>query len=137
MDPLLPSLCVRSDLDPLRRPVDLLLPSITCKKKKRKVDKTQISRGFVGRPALGLVDGVTEYIEFVLFSTSAAQNRRRTSQRSTIDVSLSDLNDQLKDVFPEVCNRLIRFRFGFGFRFVFVFVLVLELFLELVWMWLW
>lgn len=63
---------------------------------------SNVSRGFVGRPALGMVEGVKEYIELVLFSNSAAQNRRRTDQRTTIGVSLTDLNEQLKLVFPEV-----------------------------------
>jgi hypothetical protein len=61
-----------------------------------------ISQGFVGRPQLCMIDGVKDYIENILFQTCAAQNRRRTEEKSTLGISLNDLNDQLRNSFPEV-----------------------------------
>ncbi len=92
-----------ASLNPLNSvpaPFDLLLP-------RREMDVISVnfepmSNGFVGRPALCNIPGVLEYIEDVLFQTSAAQNRRRTHNKTTIGISLSDLNERLKDLFPEV-----------------------------------
>jgi hypothetical protein len=90
-------------LDPCTecKPFDLLSP---INSKMYRPEK--IGAGFIGRPALYSVPGVVEYIENVLYHTSAAQNRRRTSEKTTIGISLSDLNAQLHSLFP-----LVRFYF--------------------------
>jgi hypothetical protein len=82
------------------RPFDLLLANNS------PIEFGRIGAGFRGRPALYSVDGVLEYIENVLYTTSAAHNRRRTDQKTTIGISLSDLNFQLKSLFP-----LVRYNF--------------------------
>jgi hypothetical protein len=60
----------------------------------------RISHGFVGRPSLAMVPGVKEFVESILFSCSAAQNRRRNTNRTVVGASLKELRDLLLSKFP-------------------------------------
>ena len=88
-----PDLLIHSSTIASDRPPDILISNASDYK---------FSHGFVGRPQLCMISGVKEYIENILYHTCAAQNRRRTEEKSTIGISLSDLNEGLFDTFPEV-----------------------------------